>query len=158
MAGFVMTFADLALYQAVYSVFGKVDSPGSEDWTRRRASEIYKLVLHEIVDREAWTDQGIPYSLDRVIDVWLDLRKNTKNRLKCQVSLIHGNYCFYANRALGACSEEVELDRIVPASRGGQYTLENCLIACGLHNGTRGDRSIEDYLASAMPTPDPTGQ
>jgi 5-methylcytosine-specific restriction endonuclease McrA len=153
-----MTFAELHLYQAVYRVFGSVDSPGSEDWTRRRASEIYKLVLHEIVDSEGWTDQGIPYSREQVIDVWLDLRKNTKNRLKCQVSLIHGSHCFYASRGLGACSAEVELDRIVPASRGGEYTLENCLIACAQHNGTRGDRSIEDYLASAMRFPDAAGQ
>jgi hypothetical protein len=35
-----MRFAELPLYQAVYRVFGRVDTPGSEDWTRRRASEI----------------------------------------------------------------------------------------------------------------------
>jgi hypothetical protein len=87
-----MTFAELPLYQAVFRVFGRVDNPGSEDWTRQRASEIYKLVLHEIVDMEAWTDQGIPYSRDQVIDVWLDIRKNPKNRLKCQVSLTHGSH------------------------------------------------------------------
>jgi hypothetical protein len=150
-----MTFADLSLYQAVYRVFGKVDNPGSEDWTRRRASEIYKLVLYEIVDNDAWTEQGVPYSRDRVIDVWVDIRKNPKNRLKCQVSLTHGSRCFYADRGLGPCSDEVEVDRIVPASRGGPYTLENCVIACAQHNGARGDRTIEDFLGSIVRTASP---
>ncbi len=85
-----------------------------------------------------------------------NIRKNTKNRLKCDVSIAHGRNCFYANRGLGECSEEVELDRIVPESRGGRYTLENCLIACAKHNGARGDQSIEVYLASAVRTPDGT--
>jgi hypothetical protein len=153
-----MTFAELSLYQAVYRVFGRVESPGSEDWTRRRASEIYKLVLHEIVDGEAWTDEGVPYSRDRVIDVWLAIRKNPKNHLKCQVSLTHGSRCFYADHRLGPCNEEVEVARIVPASRGGQYTLDNCVIACAFHNGARGDRTIEDFLLSATPAPSSPAQ
>ncbi len=111
------------------------------------------MVLHEIVDNEAWTDDGVPYSRDKVIDVWLAIRKNPKNQLKCRVSLTHSSRCFYADRGLGACSDEVEVDRILPAGRGGQYTLENCVIACAFHNETRGDRTIEDYLLTATPTP-----
>src|SRR5262249_8800994 len=145
-----MTFSDLPFYQAIFRVFGRVDNPGSEDWTRRRASEIYKLVLHEIVDMEAWNQDGIPYSRDRVLDVWLDIRKNPKNPLKCEVSLTHGAQCFYANRGLGPCSAEVDLDRIVPESRHGEYTLANCVIACSQHNRVRGDKSIEDFLASVV--------
>jgi 5-methylcytosine-specific restriction endonuclease McrA len=62
------------------------------------------------------------------------------------VAKIHGVRCFYANRGVGPCSDEVELDRIIPEARGGVYSLANCLIACSSHNGRRQDRTIEDYL------------
>jgi hypothetical protein len=145
-----MTFAELSLYQAVYRVFGRLEKPGSEDWNLQRNKELYKLVLFELVDMGGYTEQGIPYSLERVVEVWRDIRKNLKNRLKCEVSLIHGGRCFYAHRGVGDCAEEVELDRIVPETRGGQYTVENCVIACTRHNAARGNRSIEDYLTSAV--------
>jgi len=71
-------------------------------------------VLMQIVESGGWTDQGIPYSMERVVEVWRDLRKVPKTRLKCEVSLTHGSGCFYANRGVGVCSDEVDLDRIIP--------------------------------------------
>ena len=66
--------------------------------------------------------------MERVVEVWRDLRKVPKTRLKCEVSLTHGSTCFYANRGAGPCCNEVDLDRIIPETRGGQYTVENCII------------------------------
>lgn len=141
-----MTFADLPLYKAVYRVFMAVEKPGSDEWISQNAKTAYKLVLLQIVDDEAWTEQGIPYSQDRVIEVWRTLRKNLTTRLKCQVASMHGSRCFYANRGLGACSEEVDLDRIVPEDRGGKYTVENCVVVCSFHNRSRGKQSVEEYV------------
>jgi hypothetical protein len=148
-----MTFDELPLYQAVHQVYGSVEKPGSDDWISNSAKTAYRLVLMQIVESGGWTAQGIPYSMERVVEVWRDLRKVPKTRLKCEVALIHGSRCFYANRGLGPCSNEVDLDRIIPESRGGQYTVENCIIVCSTHNRARGDRTIEDFLeASTRPT------
>lgn len=152
-----MTFDDLPLYQAVHKVYQAVEQPGSDDWISHNAKRAYSLVLTEIVNSGGWTEQGIPWSMERVVEVWRDLRKAPKARLKCEVSLTHGSRCFYANRNAGPCSAEVDLDRIIPESRGGQYTLENCIIVCSAHNRARGDRLIEDFLVAyqraAAPAP-----
>ena len=105
-----MTFDELPLYQAVYRVYTSVEKPGSDDWISSNAKTAYKLVLLQIVENEAWTEHGIPYSMERVVEVWRDLRKVPKTRLKCEVSLKHGPQCFYAHRGVGPCSEEVDLD------------------------------------------------
>jgi hypothetical protein len=145
-----MTFDELPLYQAVYRVYASVEKPGSDDWISSNAKAACKLVLLQIVENEAWTEHGIPYSMERVVEVWRDLRKAPKTRLKCEVSLKHGSQCFYVHRGIGPCSCEVDLDRIIPESRGGQYTIENCLIVCSTHNRSRGDQSIEDFLTASL--------
>ncbi len=144
-----MTFDELPLYQAVHRVYTSVEKPGSDDWISNSAKTAYRLVLMQIVESGSWTEQGIPYSMERVVEVWRDLRKVPKTRLKCEVSLTHGSTCFYANRGAGPCSNEVDLDRILPETRGGQYTVENCIIVCSTHNRSRGDRTIEDFLAAS---------
>jgi hypothetical protein len=145
-----MTFEELPLYQAVYRVFQSVEKPGSDDWISSNAKMAYKLVLLQIVEQEGWTDEGIFYPMQRIVEVWRDLRKVVKTRLKCEVSLTHGSRCFWAERGVGPCSEEVDLDRIIPESRGGKYQVENCMIVCSYHNRSRGDRFIEEYLGSSL--------
>jgi hypothetical protein len=147
-----VTFDELPLYQAVHKVYSRVERPGSDDWISRHAASAYKHVLMQIVEDEAWTDQGIPYSLERVVEVWRELRKVPRARLKCEVSLAHGGVCFFANRGLGACSSDVDLDRIIPESRGGTYCVENCVLVCSHHNRARGNRSVEDFLRSESAT------
>src|SRR5688572_4720756 len=122
-----MTFDELPLYQAVYRVYSAVEKPGSDEWISNSAKTAYKFVLMQIVEDEAWTSEGIPYSMERVVEVWRDIRKQVKSRLKCEVSLVHGTRCFYADRGVGPCSGEVDLDRIIPETRGGGYTVENCM-------------------------------
>ena len=143
-----MRFNELPLYQAVYRVYCGVEKPGSDDWISKNAKAAYKLVLTQIVEDEAWTPEGIPYPLERVVEVWRELRKVVKTRLKCEVSSLHGCRCFYADRGVGPCSDDVDLDRIIPESRGGEYTVANCVIACSFHNRSRGDGTIEQFLAS----------
>jgi hypothetical protein len=145
-----MTFDDFPLYLAVFKVYATAERPGSDDWIGRHATRAYKLVLGQLVDDEAWTECGLPYSLDRVVDVWRQLRKQPKLRRTCEVAMVFGRSCFYANRGLGNCSPDVDLDRILPGSRDGQYEFRNCIIACSRHNRSRGDMSIEQYLRSGF--------
>ncbi len=145
-------FVDIPLYLAVYRVYNRTYKAAAEKWISSHAKTTYKLVLQQIVDDEAWSDEGIPWSMNRVVDVWRQLRKQKRLRLTCQVVKIHGAQCFYARRGVGDCSSEVDLDRIIPGNRGGRYTLNNCVIACSFHNRSRGDQSIEEYLEQGQPT------
>lgn len=38
--------------------------------------------------------------------------------------------------------KDIQFDHIVPWSRGGQSTLENCQLLCGRHNRAKSDRMI----------------
>jgi hypothetical protein len=143
-----MRFDEMSLYIAVHRVYACVEKPGSDDWISENAKAAYKLVLMQLVEMEGWTDHGIAYSMERMVQVWRDMRKAPKIRLKCEVILAHGGKCFYAGRGVGPCSDEADLDRIVPESRGGRYAIENCVVACTAHNRARGDRAIEEYLGA----------
>lgn len=58
----------------------------------------------------------------------------------------HSHVCFYANRGLGECSEDVDLDRILPGAHGGEYSVANCVISCARHNRQRGDMPLAEFL------------
>lgn len=141
-----MLFDELPLYVAVHQVYTRVPRPGSDEWISTRAKAAYKLVLEQIVDNETWSDKGIPWSMERVSRAWRQIRKQKKCRLLCKVAAIHGSRCFYEHRGLGNCCPDVDLDRILPGNRGGVYTLKNCIISCSLHNRSRGDMPIEEFL------------
>ena len=86
---------------------------------------------------------------EMLIDAWIRFRDcPSRYSLLVEVARTHGRSCFYANRGLGPCSEELDLDRLLPESRGGRYTLKNCVIACSRHNRMRGDMNVEEFLSS----------
>jgi 5-methylcytosine-specific restriction endonuclease McrA len=143
-----MNFEELRLAEAVYDVRREMEengeSPGADEWTADEEKRI------ELTQRIAM--RLIANADQELINLWLKFRKGGKEGGRKKVELIielikiHGRRCFYANRGKGPCSEDCDLDRIIPHSRGGQYTLANCVLACSKHNRMRGDRSIEDFL------------
>ncbi len=141
-----MLFSELPLYRAVFEVQKRVEQPGSDEWIRARAKQAYKLVLQQIVDDENWTEQGIQWSMNQVLDVWMHLRKVPKARMICEVAAMHGERCFYFGRNIGECSADLDLDRIIPGSKEGEYQIQNCLIVCSRHNRSRGDLGIAEFL------------
>jgi hypothetical protein len=140
-----MRFDELPLNVAVFQVFESVYQPGSDEWLSCRANEARGRVVELLLEDPARS--VIPTVLE-VVAIWRGLRKAPEShRLKCAVAKRYGQYrCFYAGRGLGDCSDEVDLDQIIPAARGGRYTVENCLIVCSRHNRGRGCATIEDYL------------
>lgn len=148
-----MTFADLALYDAVYSVYSETDSPRSDLWLREPMCEVIYRAVNARMPRDTLA------TMDRILSAWAAFGKSVavseglkKSELIVMVGRAHGRRCFYCGRGRGPCSDEVALDRIIPGSRGGQYTLENCVIACAFHNSQRGDSAIEEYLAPVTRT------
>jgi len=143
-----MTFDELPLMEAIYDVRREMEAenecPGSDTWTSDETKRI-ELTQRILTRFSLNVDQ-------QMIDAWIKFRKSSdadgkkKAEWIVEVARAHGNRCFYADRGLGECSNDVDLDRIIPGSRGGKYSVENCVISCGKHNRSRGDASIEDLL------------
>jgi len=142
-----VTFAEMPLYGAIHDVFRIVESPGSDNWLRPPASEeVCRLI-------QAHLPLDSSFSSRQMLDAWMLYRKAPsinealkKVELLVLIGRVHGTKCFFAHRDKGECSIEVSIDRIVPGSRGGRYTVENCMIVCSFHNSQRSNRFIEEYL------------
>jgi len=150
-----MKFQDLEVLGAVYDVRAKMEAdgeqPGADDWTtnEKKRAELTRRILRRL---ECTVQQ-------RLIDAWIAFRKSPnvngkkKAALVVEVARLHGPVCFYAGRGLGECSDEIDLDRLIPGSRGGEYTIENCILSCSRHNRMRGDASLEDIISQAAGMP-----
>lgn len=53
--------------------------------------------------------------------------------------------CFYNGKVTTACSNEIDLDRIKPGKRAGDYTVENTVLSCSKHNRQRGCKEVAEY-------------
>ena len=143
-----MTFDDLPLFDAIYSLRNEMESsgenPGSDRWTTEedRRCELTKRIMGKLM-----TDID-----QRLINAWQQFRKSPtvngkkKMELIVEVFRLHGGTCFYRNRGLGECSPDIDLERLIPETRGGLYTPENCVLACCRHNRMRGDKDLESFL------------
>ena len=139
-----MRFDELPLYEAIYHVRREIANPGSDDWPHKRREELCRMIQQHL-------PIGAPFSMDQMVDAWLRFRKSpaSKTELTVQVAMAHGRTCFMRGRGKGECSDAIDLDRIVPGSRAGQYTVENCMVMCSYHNRQRNDRSLEEYMLAS---------
>lgn len=139
-----MRLSDLPLLTAIKKVTLEIENPGAEHWTTNdeKRRELCRMVKEKMA----------PDIEQQIIDMFVRYRKSgtigkqKKLELLVEVAETHGAKCFYANRGQGDCADDVDLDRILPGSRGGQYTVENCMLACSYHNRSRGDQNVEEYL------------
>jgi hypothetical protein len=147
-----MTFSELPLFEAVHDAYRILRSPRSDAWL---VDEEHKEVLYRTVQgnlpRNAFA------TMEQILQAWSLYGKSSgvndgeqkKLELVILTARAHGRKCFWAGRGLGDCTSELNLDRLIPGSRGGRYVVENCVLACSFHNGRRGDSSVESYLLSA---------
>lgn len=143
-----MTFDEIPLYVAVAAVREAQERPAAELVTDEQRHEICQLIRAQLpFDRH--------FDSDKMIHAWTRMRKSPGNKVAITVAVgqLHGWKCFMHGRGRGECSNEVNLDRVVPGCRGGEYTIANCMIMCSFHNCQRGDRTLEEYLlAPSKPT------
>lgn len=144
-----MLFNELPLYEAVHKVRQKLiqqgEKPGAEEWysNEDKRKQLCQMVLVELFGE---VDQ-------KLVDAAMVFRKGTtvedgkkKIELIVEVGQLRGFHCFYADRGLGPCSDDVHLERLIPETRGGRYTIANCVLSCGRHNISRGDTPLEEFL------------
>jgi hypothetical protein len=142
-----MRFDELSIVVALFRTEGMIADRiqngenlppfGSDMWLTTHRNQLLSMIQSKLMVDES------------LLDYYLRYRKSSdkKMRLMAEVAERFGARCFYRDRGKGACSEECDLDRIIPGSRGGEYKLENCHIACSKHNRERGDKTIEEYLS-----------
>lgn len=135
-----MTFDELPLYEAIHDVRNQ-ENPGIDMYRIEDQQKLVSLILARLVP-------PVPWGSSEIVNAWVAYRKlpNGKGPLTINVARAHGRKCFYANRGVGNCNNQVSIDRLIPGSREGEYTIENCVIACGFHNSQRNDQTIEEYL------------
>lgn len=148
-----MTFDEWPLYEAICDVYRTVDNPRQEIWDHVERETLCRKILERFPLGSPW----LSLSADQIMKAWssfgkVNIEKGNpvkKGELIVAVGRIHGRKCFYADRDIGECTNNVSLDRLVPGARGGKYSVRNCVIACDFHNTHRRDTNIEDYLREA---------
>jgi len=152
-----MRFDELQLYCAVYRVRetikslsrdGHTESVNSSYWERGDgAIELTRMVSEELVTEvnELFVDAFVKFRKSGNVD---DEGNKKLDIIATLASGIKSPRCFYDKRGLGPCSDDVDLDRILPGSQGGKYTVANCVLSCSRHNRQRGDLSFSDFLNS----------
>lgn len=152
-----MRFDELALICAVYRVReniktlskdGQVETISSSYWERGEgAVELTRMIAEEMITEvnELYVDAFVRFRKSGNVD------DDGNKKLDIIASLASGTKlprCFYEKRGLGECSDDVDLDRILPGSQGGKYTVANCVLSCSRHNRQRADMSFADFLNS----------
>lgn len=143
-----ITFDDLPLLEAIRQLF---DEPGhvrseislisdeGREWTLQK---VISLLPHDMVGK---------YRFERILLLANQFRKlNKDHRAKRLLILDHFRnmkhaQCFYRGKLGTACSEEIDLDRIKPGKRKGEYTIENTVLSCSKHNRSRGCTEVEKF-------------
>lgn len=141
-----LTFDDIPLQEAVYHLFQDVEFVRSEklliadagrEWILQK---IIKLLPNDLIGH---------YRFEKILLTVNQFRKMGKDHLAKRLIILEhvrkskNPDCFYRGKVAGECSEEVDLDRIKPGKRAGEYTIENTVLSCSRHNRERGCRAVE---------------
>jgi hypothetical protein len=144
----VLTFDDLPLHEAVRRLF---EEPG---FVRSEAllieDEGREWVLQKVISYLPREYVG-RFRFEKILLAVNQFRKlNRVHRQKRLIILEHARKmtlaeCFYKGKVGSECSIEVDLDRVKPGSRGGEYSVSNTVLACSRHNRMRGCAEVVKY-------------
>ena len=141
-----MQFNELRLCMAI-----KVADLGSGDIvSHERRMEMVREVFSAYL--QLFDDSNFPFSIDEVDRCRLNFRKNKDTQMKADVALQHGWRCFWDGRSKGPCCQDAECGHLVPRCKGGDLSLQNCVIECRSHNNQRREMTIEEYIQSEKTT------
>ena len=127
----ILTFDDLPLQEAIRLLFEDSDFVRSEallitdtgrEWVLQK---VISNLPKELVGR---------YRIEHILLSVNQFRKLNKEHVQKRLIILeHARSmknagCFYAGRVTTACSTEVDLDRIKPGKRGGEYSVDNTVL------------------------------
>ena len=144
----VITFDDLPLQEAVRKLFEDPDFIRTESLLIEQAGR--EWVLQKVIANLPRQCIGT-YSFERILLSVNQFRKLNQEHLKKRLIILeHARKmtvpeCFYRGKVGTECSNEVDLDRVKPGKRGGEYTVDNTVLSCSRHNRQRGCKEIVEY-------------
>lgn len=143
-----ITFDDLPLQQAIAGLFDEQDFVRSEVLLISEAGR--EWILQQVISKLPHEMIG-KYRFERILLSVNQFRKMDKQGLaKRKIVIEHASKvqkaeCFYRGKLATECTEEVDLDRIKPGKRAGEYTTENTVLSCSRHNRSRGSKEVEEF-------------
>ena len=123
----------------------------------RRAMILYlsaraeALAFYDLSIRSPRAEYALPAVLR--IDGYVHRRLTRVRFGKAQIWRRDGNACAYCGRGLAGLRGEVTVDHVVPVSRGGRTSWQNCVAACRACNNRKGDRTPEEAHMSLRVRP-----
>lgn len=129
------------------------------------AAKVIKPQTYEVHDFESWADLAVAHDEDCIKAVALRIKvpevillthyNGTPNQTaiftRRNLFKRDKNTCQYCGAKPG--SSELSIDHVVPRSRGGLSTWENCVLACMRCNRRKGNRSPADVGLRLMKKP-----
>ena len=144
----VITFDDLPLQEAVRRLFEDPQFVRTEALLIEQEGR--EWVLQKVIANLPNDCIG-RYSFERILLSVNQFRKLNQEHLKKRLIILeHARKmthpeCFYRGKVGTDCSNEVDLDRVRPGKRGGEYTVENTVLSCSRHNRQRGCKEVAEY-------------
>lgn len=143
-----LTFSDLPLQQAIRLLFNDPGFTRSERLLIEDAGR--EWILQKVISFLP-TEMVGRYRFEHILLSVNQFRKMDRtHREKRLIILEHAENlkearCFYEGKVSTDCVETVDLDRVRPGSRGGEYTVENTVLSCSRHNRQRGCKEVVEY-------------
>ncbi|MEE9311754.1 MAG: HNH endonuclease signature motif containing protein [Planctomycetota bacterium] len=143
-----ITFDDLPLQLAIRELFSDPSFVRSEALLITDAGR--EWILQKIIANLSREFVG-HYRFERILLSVNQFRKLDKGALSKRLIVLEhadkqkSHNCFYEGKLNSACSTEIDLDRIKPGKRGGEYTAENTVLSCSYHNRSRGCKEVEAF-------------
>ncbi len=143
-----LIFADLPLQEAVRKLFEDSAFVRSEALLITDAGR--EWVLQKIISSLPKELIGT-YRFEHILLSVNQFRKLNKDHVQKRLIILeHARnmlkpQCFYQGKVSSICSNEVDLDRVKPGKRGGEYSVENTVLSCSKHNRQRGCTEVVRY-------------
>ncbi|HLA86128.1 MAG TPA: hypothetical protein VJL29_15180 [Thermoguttaceae bacterium] len=143
-----ITFDDLPLQEAVRKLFEDPEFVRTESLLIEERGR--EWILQKIIANLPQECIG-KYRFETILLSVNQFRKLNQEHLKKRLIILEHarkmtvHECFYRGKVETECSKEVDLDRVKPGKRGGEYTLENTVLSCSKHNRQRGCKEVVEY-------------
>jgi hypothetical protein len=144
----VITFDDLPLQEAIRKLFEDPEFVRTESLLIEERGR--EWVLQKVIANLPQECIG-KYRFERILLCVNQFRKLNQEHLRKRLIILdHARKmtaaeCFYRGKVGTDCSDEVDLDRVKPGKRGGEYTVENTVLSCSRHNRERGCKEVVEY-------------
>jgi hypothetical protein len=143
-----LTFEDLPLQESIKKLFEDPEFVRSEALLITDAGR--EWILQKVISELPQSLVG-HFRFEHILLSVNQFRKLNKANIKKRLIILeHARNlkkpkCFYKDKIGTPCSNEIDLDRVKPGKRGGEYSIENTVLSCSKHNRQRGCKEVVEY-------------